>query len=100
MKTTLTTLAMCTGLASLPVAALAQAPAMAPPMGATMMCRAAMTNEKPNAMMGSSGIVCKPMPKMDPKMGPDTTGMSQAAAYAAWRQWLRVQMQIPMFGGG
>jgi hypothetical protein len=100
MKTILTTLAVCTGLASLPAAALALA-TPAPAMSATWMCRQAMANEKPTAMMGSTGIVCKPTPKMDPmKMGPDTTGMSKADADAAWRNWLQVQMQIPMFGGG
>jgi len=44
-------------------------------MDGTMMCRAAMTGEKPTAMMGSKGIVCKSMPKMMPaKMGPDYEG--------------------------
>lgn len=101
---TLSMLAVCTGLAALPGAALA-ADAMAspaPPMQATMMCRMAMSGEKTNAMMGTKAMVCKAMPKMDPKMGPDTSGMTPDAAAAAWRQWLMNEMIVPTspFGSG
>jgi hypothetical protein len=98
---TLSMLAVCTGLAALPAAALA-APTPAPAMEATMMCRMAMSGEKTNAMMGTKPMVCKAMPKMDSKMGPDTTGMDANAAAAAWRQWLMNEMIVPMspFGSG
>ncbi len=64
-----------------------------PAMEATMMCRPAMKGEKPTAMMGAKGVVCKAM-KMTPHMGPDTKGMTQAQADAAWRAWLEQQMNI------
>jgi hypothetical protein len=100
MKTTLTTLALCSGLIALPIAGFAQMTKMSPAMDATMMCRPAMTGEKATAMMGTKGIVCKAMPKMDmSKMGPDTKGMSAAEADAAWRKWLSEMMAIPMAGG-
>ncbi len=64
-------------------------------MEASMMCRPAAAGEKPTAMMGAKGIVCKTMPKMDPKhMGPKTTGMTQAQADAAWRAWIEQMMMI------
>lgn len=103
MKTTLSMLAVCTGLVALPGAAFAQMGTPPPAaMQATMMCRMAMSGEKTNAMMAGKAMVCKPMPKMDPKMGPDTTGMSPDAAAAAWRQWLMNEMIVPMspFGSG
>jgi hypothetical protein len=70
-------------------------------MEATMMCRPAMTGEKPTAMMGTKAVVCKPMAKMDSaKMGPKTAGMTPAQADAAWRAWLEQAMMIPAAGGG
>jgi hypothetical protein len=69
-------------------------------MEATMMCRPAMAKEKPNAMMGTHGLMCKMMGKMDPKMmGPDVKGMDAAAEDAAWHKWITQMMAIP-FGGG
>lgn len=66
-----------------------------PAMEATMMCRPAAAGEKPTAMMGTKGIVCKTMGKMDPKhMGPKTAGMTMAQADAAWRAWIEQMMQI------
>ena len=74
-----------------------------PSMEASMMCRPAMKGEKPTAMMGDKGIVCKTM-KMTPHMGPDTKGMTAAQADAAWRAWLTQQMLIqfanPVGGNG
>ena len=64
-----------------------------PSMEAKMMCRPAMKGEKPSAMMGAKGIVCKDM-KMTPNMGPNTKGMTAAQADAAWRAWLEQMMQI------
>jgi hypothetical protein len=64
-----------------------------PAMEATMMCRPAMAGEKPTGMMGTKGVVCKTM-KMTPHMGPDTKGMTQAQADAAWRAWLEQMMNI------
>jgi hypothetical protein len=99
MKTTLTALAICSGLVVLPAAIFADS--AAPATGATMMCRPAIGSEKPSAMMGSKGIVCKAIPKMSmSKMGPDTTGMSAAAARAAWRSWLSQMMSVPELAGG
>jgi hypothetical protein len=64
-----------------------------PAMEATMMCRPAMKGEKPMAMMGDKGMICKNM-KMTPGMGPDTKGMTAAQADAAWRAWLTQMMNI------
>ena len=64
-----------------------------PAMEATMMCRPALKGEKPTAMMGAKGVVCKNM-KMTPHMGPDTKGMTQAQADEAWRAWLVQMMNI------
>jgi hypothetical protein len=68
-------------------------PMAKPAMEATMMCRPAMKGEKPMAMMGDKGMVCKTM-KMTPTMGPDTKGMTAAQADAAWRAWLTQQMNV------
>jgi hypothetical protein len=100
MKKTLTLIAVCSGLVAMPFATFADSMS-ATSMDGTMMCRAAMTGEKPTAMMGSKGIVCKSMPKMMPaKMGPDTKGMDAAAADAAWRKWLTEMMAVPTSPGG
>ena len=66
------------------------------------LCRDATSGEKPSAMMGSTGIVCKSMPRLPiSKMGPNTAGMSGAAATAAWRSWLSQAMSVPeVLGGG
>jgi hypothetical protein len=69
-----------------------------PAMEATMMCRPAMKGEKPMAMMGDKGMVCKTM-KMTPNMGPDTKGMTAAQADAAWRAWLTQMMQVQSASG-
>ena len=60
---------------------------------ATMLCRPATKGEKPTAMMGAKGIVCKDV-KMTPHMGPDTKGMTQAQADAAWRAWLEQMLNV------
>jgi hypothetical protein len=94
---------MCSGLVALPGAIFAadSMSNMSPAMDATMMCRAAMSGEKPSAMMGSKGIVCKSIPKMPmSKMGPDTTGMNSAQAAAAWHRWLSLMMAVPETAGG
>jgi hypothetical protein len=100
MKKTLTMLAVCSGLVAMPLATFADSMSPAS-MDATMMCRAAMTGEKPTAMMGTKGIVCRSMPKMAPsKMGPDTKGMDAAATNAAWQKWLMEMMAVPTSPGG
>ncbi len=95
-------------LAAVAAVALFGAPALAAdsmmkagPMDATMLCRAAAKGEKPEAMMGTKGIVCKPMDKMAPgHMGPNTKGMDAAATDKAWRDWLEQAMMIPLSGNG
>ena len=71
-------------------------------MEATMLCRPAAAGEKPGAMMGSKGIVCKSMAKMmmaGGHMGPNTAGMSKADTDAAWQKWLHEAMQIQSSSG-
>jgi hypothetical protein len=65
------------------------------PMDATMMCRPATKTEKPEAMMGTKGIVCKSMDKTMAHMGPNTKGMDKAATDKAWADWLQNAMLIP-----
>jgi len=93
---------MCSGLVALPgvIFAADSMSKMSPAMQATMMCRPAMSGEKPSAMMGSKGIVCKSMAKPTSKMGPDVTGMTGAQADAAWRSWLSLMMAVPETAGG
>ena len=62
------------------------------PLDATMMCRPATSKEKPQAMMGSKGMVCKSMAKM---AMPNTKGMSKAATDKAWMDWINGAMLIP-----
>jgi hypothetical protein len=65
---------------------------------ATMLCRPAAKGEKPDAMMGTKGIVCKSMDKMmaaGGHMGPDTKAMDKAATDKAWQEWLDHAMLIP-----
>jgi hypothetical protein len=76
-------------------------------MEATMLCRPAAAGEKPGAMMGSKGLVCKSMDKMmmaGGHMGPNTAGMSKADTDAAWQKWLHQAMLIqsngPVGGNG
>jgi hypothetical protein len=98
MKIALAMLAMCSGLLIIPVRIIADT---SPALVATMMCRAETTGEKPTAMMGSTGIVCKSMPRLPiSKMGPNTTGMSGPATDAAWRRWLSQSMSVPQVLGG
>ncbi len=69
--------------------------------GATMLCRPAAAGEKPTAMMGAKGIVCKPTSSMMMKghrMGPDTKGMNAAQTDAAWRKWIEDAMLIQSAG--
>jgi hypothetical protein len=69
-------------------------------MEAQWMCRPAMSGEKPTAMMGSKGIVCKNVPAMAPGMGPAMKpGMTAAQMDAAWRAWLEQQMLIQSASG-
>ena len=69
-------------------------------MDATMLCRPAAAGEKPTAMMGAKGIVCKPTSSMmkGRHMGPDTKGMSAAQTDAAWRKWIEDAMLIQSAG--
>jgi hypothetical protein len=85
--------------AAVAAVALLAAPAFAKhdkAMDATMMCRPSMTKEKPMAMMGEKGMVCKSMDKMmaGGHMGPDVKGMSAAQTDAAWRAWIEQAMQV------
>ena len=68
-------------------------------MDATMMCRPAAAGEKPTAMMGSKGIVCKSMAMKGGHMGPNTKGMSAAQTDAAWRKWIQEMMLIQSAAG-
>jgi hypothetical protein len=92
------------GPATAPAAAPAMAPSAMAPMkppsnGATMLCRPATQGEKPTAMMGSSGIVCKTMDKMMQNgmmMVPNT----KSAADGAWQGWLTQALLIPVTAPG
>jgi len=81
----------------------AMAPAMAPmkvsPTDATLLCRPAAASEKPNAMLGERGLVCKSLAKMMKNgmmMVPDT----KSDADKAWDGWLSHALDIPMGFGG
>jgi hypothetical protein len=69
------------------------------PMDATVMGRPATKNEKPEAMMGTKGMVCKTMDKTMAGM-PKTKGMDKAATDKAWMDWLQQSMMIPLSGNG
>jgi hypothetical protein len=71
----------------------------ASPMDATMMCRPSTKAEKPEAMMGTKGMVCKSMDKTTSAM-PKTKGMDGAATDKAWRAWIQQAMTIPLSGNG
>lgn len=93
-----TILAAAAAVALLAVPALA---AMDKAMDATMMCRPAVAGEKPMAMMGTKGMVCKSMAKMmsGGHMGPDVKGMTAAQTDAAWRAWIEQMTQIQSASG-
>jgi hypothetical protein len=77
-----------------PAATGAMAPMKPPSNGATMLCRPAAQGEKPTAMMGSTGIVCKTMDKMMQNgmmMVPNT----KSASDDAWKSWLNSALLIP-----
>lgn len=66
-------------------------------MDATMLCRPAMAHEKPTAMMGTKGIVCKSMAGMmkgGMMMVPDT----KSPADKAWEHWLEQSLLVPRSG--
>jgi hypothetical protein len=66
MKTTLACAAVAATLLGLATAAMADDAMTAKPTHmATMVCRAADTGEKPNAMSGSKALVCKPIDMQD-----------------------------------
>jgi hypothetical protein len=92
-----TLLAAAAAVVILGAPALADSMMKASPMDATMLCRPAAKGEKPEAMMGTKGIVCKPMGKMMAagQMGPNTKGMDKAATDKAWQDWLDHAMLIP-----
>jgi hypothetical protein len=72
----------------------AMAPMKPAPNGATMLCRPAAQGEKPTAMMGSTGIVCKTMDKMMQNgmmMVPNTKSTSDDT----WKSWLNSTLLIP-----
>ena len=91
MKKTLVAAAAAVVMVAAP--ALAKDTMMKPAMEATMMCRPATSAEKPMAMMGDKGMICRDL-KMTPHMGPKTKGMTAAQADAAWRAWLTQMMNI------
>jgi hypothetical protein len=64
-------------------------------MDATMMCRPATAAEKPAAMMGSKGMVCK---SMAGAMG--TMPKGNTATDKQWRAWIEQAMMIPLSGNG
>jgi len=77
----------------------AMAPMKPPSNSATMLCRPATQGEKPTAMMGSTGIVCKTMDKMMQNgmmMVPNT----KSAADGAWQGWLTQALLIPVTAPG
>jgi hypothetical protein len=103
MKSPLAALAIGAALLAIPAATRADDQAMAPmkpaAMDATMLCRPATATEKPTAMMGTQGIVCKSMDKMmkdGMMMVPDT----KSASDKAWRTWLDSALLIPVSAGG
>lgn len=100
MKIRLAALAIGTALLALPSTTSADSAmqGMKPvPMDATMMCRPALAHEKPTAMMGTKGIVCKsmaPMMKGGMIMVPDT----KSVADKAWEHWLEQSLLVPRAG--
>jgi hypothetical protein len=86
MKTTFTMLAICPGLLVSPVGTSAASTTAA--SQATMMCRPALNVEKPTAVAGSTGIVCKSIAQAMSKR-PDTTGMPADGAKAAYATGFR-----------
>jgi hypothetical protein len=73
---------------------------MKPPSnGATMLCRPATQSEKPTAMMGSTGIVCKTMDKMM-QSGMMMVPNTKSAADDNWKQWLNSALLVPITAGG
>jgi hypothetical protein len=103
-----TVLAAAIAVAVLGVPALAMDAVMkVVPQDATMMCRPAMANEKPSAMMGGKPIECKsmaPMMKGGMMKLPATTGLSASQTDAAWRKWVQdallIQSNQPVGGNG
>jgi hypothetical protein len=82
-----------------PAATGAMAPMKPPSNSATMLCRPATQGEKPTAMMGSTGIVCKTMDKMMQNgmmMVPNTKSTSDDN----WKSWLNSALFIPVTPGG
>ena len=80
---------------------------MSSPTMATMVCRNAMSGEKPHAMMvnGKTGLVCKPltpeMMAMRPQApaGPNTSGtLDPAQQDAAWQTYLQSIFIVPQVG--
>ena len=82
--------------------------AMAPAMSgmkhdatdATMLCRPAAAGEKPTAMMGDKGIVCKMMTKMMKNGMMMVPATKSSEADKAWKAWLESAMSIPTAPGG
>jgi hypothetical protein len=110
-KSLISAIAACTALA-IPAAAMSQAASVPPSpsssaMNATMMCRPAMPNEKPSAiLMGVSprtAIVCKSMPSdvmTKDKSGPDLSkALSADQVDAAWRSYINSIFVVPGGGG-
>jgi hypothetical protein len=104
MKTLLSTIAVGAAVLLIPVAILAQgSPAMAPmkpaPTGATVLCRAAAPNEKANAALGTTSLVCKsmaPMMKGGMMMVPSTN----SSADSVWMDWIQQSLNVPYSGDG
>jgi hypothetical protein len=83
---------------------------------ATYVCRSASTGEKPNSMMGTSGLVCKPVaiemkmsdgkmhmmgnPKATAVRTPDSSGLTSAQLNDAYAKWLNDLFSVPAVSGG
>jgi hypothetical protein len=85
-----TFLAVAAAVVILGAPALAMDAMKATPMDATMMCRPATKTEKPQAMMGSKGMVCKAMSGMMGTMPKGNTPTDKQ-----WREWIEQAMMIP-----
>jgi hypothetical protein len=73
------------------------APMKPPANSATMLCRPAAQSEKPTAMMGSTGIVCKPMVMQSGMMMVPNT---KTPADQPWQNWLNSALLVPITAGG
>jgi hypothetical protein len=62
-----------------------------------MMCHNSKSGEKPNAMMGSTGLMCKAVQTKKLIAGPDMTNVKTAAeADQAWKDFVRRTITSPL----